>query len=96
MKPTGAADGAWKNWFKNGRANYITGYHPLFMFAKCLKRIFERPYVMASAALAVGYAGGYLKGIQRVDDPELVRYVRQQQLNRLLLRPSLWNQVRGQ
>ena len=30
-KPTGGADGSLKNWFKNGRANYLTGYHPLFM-----------------------------------------------------------------
>src|SRR5664280_1358667 len=30
-RPTGAADGAWKNSVKDGRADYVSGYHPLFM-----------------------------------------------------------------
>ena len=34
---TGTADGMWKNYVKFGRANYITGYHPVFMLLKCLK-----------------------------------------------------------
>ncbi|MBP8260301.1 MAG: glycosyltransferase family 2 protein [Verrucomicrobia bacterium] len=87
---TGTADGALRTWFKNGVANYVAGYHPLFMFLKCLRRISERPYLMASAALACGYFGGRFNGVHRVDDPDLVRYVRRQQLNKLLLRPSLW------
>ena len=29
--PTGSAYGAWSNWTKNGMANFVTGYDPLFM-----------------------------------------------------------------
>jgi biofilm PGA synthesis N-glycosyltransferase PgaC len=87
---TGSADGIWGGWVKNGRANYVAGYHPLFMGAKCLKRIFQRPYVVSAAGLFWGFLGGYLKGVRQVDDKALVRYIRKQQINRLLLRKSIW------
>ncbi|MGC2499367.1 MAG: glycosyltransferase family A protein, partial [Acidobacteriaceae bacterium] len=45
-RPTGQNDGTWGACFKNGRANYICGYHPLFMVLKCAKRIKEKPYVI--------------------------------------------------
>jgi poly-beta-1,6-N-acetyl-D-glucosamine synthase len=92
LKPTGVADGSWKNWVKNGRANYIAGYHPLFMLVKCLKRTFEAPYGMAALGLFAGFVTGYLKREPRVQDKEVIKYVRRQQLNRLTFRESLWDQ----
>jgi poly-beta-1,6-N-acetyl-D-glucosamine synthase len=89
-RASGGADGAWKNWFKNGRANYIVGYHPIFMLSKCVKRLFERPYGLAAAALFCGFLSGYLHRAPRVADTKLIRYLRQQQIARLMLRPSLW------
>jgi biofilm PGA synthesis N-glycosyltransferase PgaC len=89
-RPTGSADGAWKNWFKNGRANYITGYHPVFMLLKCVKRLSQKPIVLAGIALWCGFVSGYIKGIPRVDEPDLIRYVRKQQLSRLLFQESIW------
>ncbi|HEU5123476.1 MAG TPA: glycosyltransferase family A protein [Verrucomicrobiae bacterium] len=91
LKSTGSADGTWKNWFKNGVANYMVGYHPLFMGAKCLRRLFERPYFIVGMALGVGYLSGYWKQKPRETEPEVIRYLRRQQLNRLLFRTSLWN-----
>jgi biofilm PGA synthesis N-glycosyltransferase PgaC len=86
----GEADGKWVNWFKNGRANYITGYLPLFMLCKCLTRIFSKPYGIGALGLWCGYASGYLKRVPRINDPQLIRYLRREQLNRLLLKNSLW------
>ncbi|MBU6411806.1 MAG: glycosyltransferase family 2 protein, partial [Verrucomicrobia bacterium] len=90
LKSTGSADGAWKNWFKNGRANYITGYHPLFMASKCLRRAFSKPYGIGAAGLFCGFISGYWNGAARVPDPALIRFVRKQQLDCLLFRASLW------
>ncbi|HZM05593.1 MAG TPA: glycosyltransferase family A protein [Candidatus Saccharimonadales bacterium] len=87
---TGDADGSWKNWVKNGRANYITGYHPAFMLAKCISRLRDKPYVIAAAGLCVGFLGGYFKKLPQVEDRELIKYLRQQQIRRLTLRDSLW------
>jgi len=87
---TGAADGAWANWVKNGRANYICGYHPLFMLSKCLYRLGQRPYIVGSAALLYGFLTGYLNRIPQVDEPKTIRYLRQQQIARLLGRKTIW------
>jgi biofilm PGA synthesis N-glycosyltransferase PgaC len=89
QRGTGSADGEWRNWYKNGLANYITGYHPLFMLAKCMKRAFRRP-PLAAAALCAGFCSGYLKRLPRVQDDKAVRYLRRQQLLRLMSRPSIY------
>jgi glycosyltransferase involved in cell wall biosynthesis len=87
---TGTADGALGNLVKNGRANYVAGYHPLFMLFKCVKRLIARPRILGSGALLYGYLTGYLKRIPQVDDPQMIRYLRRQQMNKLLLRETVW------
>ena len=89
-RPTGAADGFWGALVKYGRANYICGYHPAFMLAKCLRRLVKRPAVVGSVALMYGYVAGYLKGIPQVDDPDTIAYLRRQQLARLCCQESIW------
>jgi poly-beta-1,6-N-acetyl-D-glucosamine synthase len=89
-KPTGAAAGAWSDAFKNGRANYMTGYHPVFMLAKCARRALRKQSFLEAAALIAGYSTGYLRRIPRHIDDETVRYIRRQQIQRMLLRPSIY------
>lgn len=89
-RPTGKNDGTWGVGFKNGRANYICGYHPLFMALKCAKRLKEKPYVVQSAALFWGFFSGYLQGVHQVDDRPTIKYLRRQQLNRLLGGETIW------
>lgn len=91
LKPSGSADGVWVNWFKNGRANYIVGYHPLFMLTKCIKRLLDRPLGIVSLALWCGFMTGYLKHIPRPCGEDVVRYLRQQQIRKLTFRNSLWD-----
>ena len=90
LKPTGAADRKWGNWYKNGRANYITGYHPVFMLAKCLKRAFQKPLFVEAAALWTGFFSGYLKGIPRLQETDVIRYLRRQQIRRMLMLSSIY------
>lgn len=89
-KYTGSADGTWGGWVKNGRANYVSGYHPLFMTVKCMKKAFEKPYLIGAFGLLYGFIFGYLHGDQQVPDSELIRYLRNQQMNRLLFKKSIW------
>ncbi|MGB6691503.1 MAG: glycosyltransferase [Terracidiphilus sp.] len=89
-RPTGAAAGAWRDNLKNGRADYISGYHPLFIVVKCLKRIFQKPYVIKSFAHVCGYVSAYTKRTPRIGNKELVRYIRTQQIKRLLFLESNW------
>jgi glycosyltransferase involved in cell wall biosynthesis len=91
-KFTGGADGKWRNWFKNGRANYITGYHPAFMLAKCIKRAFGKTIIVESLALFAGFISGYLKGIPQALDEDTRNYLRRQQIQRLLMKHSIYCQ----
>jgi biofilm PGA synthesis N-glycosyltransferase PgaC len=87
---TGTADGLWAGLVKNGRANYICGYHPLFMLGKCLRRAVRRPFLVGSAALFYGFISGYFKGIPQVDDSLTIAYLRRQQLGRLCGNETIW------
>ncbi len=87
---TGAANGAWQNAVKKGEWNYIAGYHPLFMAMKFVRNLPKRPFVRGAAGLLYGYLLAACRRVARVDDPRLIRYVREQQLRRLCFRNTIW------
>lgn len=87
---TGNAYGKWGSSVKNGMANYLSGYHPLFMIAKCGKRFVQKPYSINAIGLGYGYIKGYLNNIPQAIDSETIKYLRRQQLRRLMFMPSIW------
>ncbi len=87
---TGDGTGQWVNWKKNGEAAWVCGYHPAYLAAKAVRRAFVRPWLVASAGLLVGYLRAAARRRPRVDDPELLAFVREQQWRRLTGRSSLW------
>jgi len=88
-RPTGGAYGTWSDSIKNGLANYITGYQPLFMACKCLRRTLRRPH-LAGLAMGIGFLKGYFRRIPRVRNRAMIRYLRDQQWRALTLQKSLW------
>jgi biofilm PGA synthesis N-glycosyltransferase PgaC len=90
-RPAGGAQGTWKNWVKNGLANYVSGYHPIFMLAKCCNRALAKPYLIGALGLFSGFIKGYVKSVPQVSNRDLIRFIRNQQMRRLLLRESLWD-----
>jgi glycosyltransferase involved in cell wall biosynthesis len=89
-RPTMTASGALKGKINTGIANYFAGYHPLFMLARAARNVVRPPYLLGGIWMLYGYLSGYLKSLPRVRDPELIRYVRRQQWNRLTGRPTIW------
>lgn len=87
---TGTADGLFRDRVKHGLACYISGYHPLFLVASCLKRLMQRPYVTGSVAMGYGFLKGYWTHVPRVNDTQLIRYLRTQQLRRLVGQETIW------
>lgn len=87
---TGAADGAWKNAIKDGRANYVVGYHPIFMILKCAARSIKYPWLVGSVGLMFGFLTSYWRRTPQVPDRALIRYTRNQQLRRLFLLDTIW------
>jgi glycosyltransferase involved in cell wall biosynthesis len=89
-RPTGASWGRWGSLVKDGRVDYVYGSHPAFLMAKALVRLFQRPYVIGSMGLVFGYITAFFQRCPRVDDPQLIRYLRGQQLARLMGRKTIW------
>ncbi len=89
-RPQGNAGGRWRSKVAAGRAAYQIGYSPLFMLVRAAGTSLRRPLTLSGAALLAGFFEGYLARRPRAASPELVRFVREQQMNRLLLRESLW------
>ena len=87
---TGVSFGRWGGLVKDGKIDYVLGYHPLFLSAKSMVRLFRRPYLVGSLAQVYGYICARLQHIPRVDDPKFIRYLRQQQLARLFGGETIW------
>lgn len=89
-RDTGSADGTWPTLVKYGRANYICGYHPLFMLSKCMVRLFRKPYLIGSIGLMYGFVSGYMTNLPQVDDRAAISYLRRQQIGRLFGGKTIW------
>lgn len=87
---TGASYGRWNGIAKDGITDYVSGYHPLFFLAKSIARAFRKPFIVSSLALGYGYLQACLRREPRVDDPEMIRYLRQQQMARLMGKKTIW------
>jgi biofilm PGA synthesis N-glycosyltransferase PgaC len=87
---TGTAESLWRDKIKRGVACYVSGYHPLFLAASCVSNLTRKPYVAGSAAIAYGFLKGYWIRMPRVNDKQLIKYLRTQQLRRLCGMNTIW------
>ncbi len=77
------AGGVIKARVKGGRRNFALGYHPMFQLARSLYRIRERPYLLGSLAELFGFLLGKVQDQKPSTHPELVRYLRREQVEKL-------------
>ena len=89
-RPQGSAGGYLKGNLAAGRAAYNVGYHPLFLMMRAAKRGLSWPPVIGGVYLLAGYFEGYFRRHHKTASPELVRFIRRQQLRRLLMMESVW------
>jgi glycosyltransferase involved in cell wall biosynthesis len=87
---TGAADGLIRDRIKYGEVCYVSGYHPLFVLARCVYRLAQKPYLIGSLATLYGFLRAYLTHVPRVEDPPYIAYIRSQQLRRLFGLQTIW------
>jgi poly-beta-1,6-N-acetyl-D-glucosamine synthase len=87
---TGSAEGLLRDRVKLGMACYVSGYHPLFLVAKCASRVTQKPCFVGSAAILYGFLRGHFTRTPRVGDTRLIRYLRNQQLRRLCGLETIW------
>jgi poly-beta-1,6-N-acetyl-D-glucosamine synthase len=87
---TGTEEGLLRDRVKHGTACYVSGYHPLFVMASCLRRIPQKPYGVGAAAIMYGFLKAYWKRAPRPEDQSYVTYIRKQQLRRLFGMQTIW------
>ena len=68
-----------------GRLQYLMGTHGLFFAAKVIKRTFSKPYLVGAGIMLYGYLKSNLLREERVPEPDLMEYIRKEQLKRLRL-----------
>jgi poly-beta-1,6-N-acetyl-D-glucosamine synthase len=69
--------------FKNGQKDYSIGNHPLWEVSRGLYQMTKKPFVVGALSLIAGYIYASIKGSQRPVSPELVKFVRNEQMSRL-------------
>lgn len=86
-RPEGAALGRWgvlKGRIGWGRCAYAIGSHPFFALARGIFRMFERPWILGGIMFLWGFfSGKFQSGLQRITNPDLIKYLRQEQMYRL-------------
>jgi glycosyltransferase involved in cell wall biosynthesis len=99
-RPVGPGDGRviLRARFRQGLTDYCLATHPVFMLAKCLRRcLVEKPYVCSGLARLAGFLYGYVVREQRQIPDGARRYVRKEQLRRLLahagIGPQPWKPI---
>ena len=90
LKKTGDRAGIFKAGIYKGIAEYNSGSHPLFIIAKALYIILFLHYKFDSIGLLRGYFSSLIQRKPRQIDKNLVKFIRKQQINRLLGKKSIW------
>jgi len=89
-RPTQTASGALKGMINKGKAAYYLGYHPLYLFLRAIKIMTKDPVFIGGLCLLGSYLKGYLTHAEPYHDAKVIEYLRQQQMNRLLGRETIW------
>jgi poly-beta-1,6-N-acetyl-D-glucosamine synthase len=89
-RPQGSAVGLLRGRLSAGRAAYQTGYSSVFMAARALKQAAAWPPVIGALMLLAGYVECCVRRPPRLVSPELVKFVRRQQMRRLLRMETIW------
>lgn len=75
--------------YRIGKEDYYLGSHPLWEFLRACYHIKDKPYVLGSMLMFVGYVAGFLLDVERPIPEELTDFYRKEQLERL------WKLFRG-
>jgi glycosyltransferase involved in cell wall biosynthesis len=80
--------------FKDGKKDYSFGNHPLWQLFRTFYQMTKKPYIVGASFIYAGYLSGYLNKADRIVSPELMKFYRSEQMQRLkniFLRPLKFN-----
>jgi hypothetical protein len=70
--------------FKQGRIEYMLGYHPLFHIARAMQRLWEEPFVLGSLVRTCGFFWTCLQRPKRKVPEKFVKFLRQEEFKKLI------------
>jgi poly-beta-1,6-N-acetyl-D-glucosamine synthase len=93
-----AQNGILKARFKNGVKDYAFGNHPLWEISRTFYQLSQKPFILGGMMLLAGYIWASIKRVERPVTPQLVSFVRREQMDRLKKflagnRPSRQSQI---
>jgi UDP-N-acetylglucosamine transferase subunit ALG13 len=83
LRRSGSAAGLLRGKARHGECVWLANYPFALVVARTAKMIGTRPFGLAAGAFLWGYARAALRRRGRVDDPELLRFARQEQWRRI-------------
>ncbi len=87
LRPTtGASSGPLRGSVVLGQMSWFLGYHPVFMLARGVKHMANRPYVIGGLAMILGFVTSAITRRRRFADTQFIKDLRDEQVGRLLLR----------
>lgn len=85
LRPMGSSQvSIWVGRQRHGRGAWYLGSVPLYMVAVVVNRLFQRPFVVGAAGIALGYMKAWLSGAPRHNAPGYLAFVRGYQLRALV------------
>ncbi len=90
LKRTQSSGGIFRGGFNKGVASYNSGSHPLYVLSKALYILLFLRYKSNSIGLLWGHFSSVIKLKPRPIDKELIKYIRKQQINKLLGKETIW------
>lgn len=86
-RPTGVTNqSVVRREFNCGVNEYRMGSFFPFIVLKSLRRFFQRPVVLGSLIRVYGFVHSWFTGVPKIDDKELIAFLRREQRRRLLFR----------
>ncbi len=69
--------------FRDGVKDYTLGNHSVWELLRTAYQMTQRPFVIGGLAVASGYVWAFIRGRQRVVSPEVLRFRRREEMERL-------------
>jgi hypothetical protein len=87
-RPTGRGFGLMRYCYRGGMMDYYVGTHPLFEVFRMARRVRSKPYVVGAAVRSMAFIWASISGVEREVTPEFMRFLRNEQMQRLF---GSWN-----
>lgn len=83
-RPMGTASSSqWEAWYRLGGQDYYLGGHPVWQLFRACFHFRSKPYLIGGLMLLAGYLWSALTRVKRPVSPELMRFHRREQMQRL-------------